>query len=78
MVVAVAVQRERLAAAHDVDGQRMDFLAVLAQRTAEDAGGIQLVAAQFGHQAAARAVPEPPAAEFFQRRPGPAVGQRSC
>ena len=34
------------------------------------------MAAKFGHQAAARAVPEPPADELLHRRPRRAVGQR--
>ena len=38
------------------------------QGAMQGGGGVELVAAEFGHQSAAGPVPEPPADQFFERR----------
>jgi hypothetical protein len=55
-------------AADGMNRQGLSFLAVLPQRGNENRSGIQLMAAQFGHQSAPRPLEQPPATEFFQRR----------
>ncbi len=45
--------------------ERMNFLSVIAQRTEEDADRVQLVAAQFGHQAGTGAIEQSPAMQLF-------------
>ena len=47
-----------------VDRQRVRLLAILAQSADEDAGRVQLVAAQFGHQSTTGAFPQAPTAQF--------------
>ena len=68
VIFAVAIEREDVPAADGRDRQRQGLFAVVAQAADEDARGVELVAAQLGHQAAAGAVPEPPANQLFERR----------
>ncbi len=76
VVFAVAVEREERPHAGAGNGERQRLLAVVAQAADEDARGVQLMAAQLGHQAAAGAVPQPPANQLFQRGALGAVCQR--
>ena len=76
VVVDLAVGREDAAVAHGCDRQRLHLLAGAVHRRHEDAGGVELVAAELGHQASARAVPEPPADQLLQRRANGTVADR--
>ena len=68
VVVALAVGREDVPAADARDRQRLHLAAVVVLGRDEDAGRVELMAAELGHQAAARAIPQPPADQFFERR----------
>ncbi len=79
VVVDVAVGREDVPAADRRDRERHDLgplllaelvLHFVVHRADEDAGRVELMAAQLGHQAAAGAVPQPPADQLLQRRAG--------
>ena len=60
--------REQRAVARGGHAQRVLLLAAV-RRGDEDAGRVELVAAQLGHQAGAGAVPQPPADQLLDGRP---------
>ena len=68
VVLDVAVGREQRPVAGGGHVQRMLLLAVV-RGGDEDARRVELMAAQFGHQPAAGAVPQPPADQFLDGRP---------
>ena len=67
VIFALAMWREQMAAADGLNGERQRFFVFGIDGADENAGGIELVAAELGHQTAAGALPKPPADEFFQR-----------
>ncbi len=72
VVFAIAIEREQAAAAYRGDGQRrgmVEFAIFGGCRADQDSGGIELMAAQLGHQPRAGAIPEPPTDQLFERRP---------
>ena len=78
MIFGFAVHREDVATADGMHRQRMSLRAVFAKRRAEDGRRIQLMRAEFGHQAAAGAVPQSPATQFFHGGANVTVGDRLC
>ena len=68
VVLDVAVGREQRPVAGGGHAQRMLLLAAV-RGGDEDARRVELVAAQFGHQPAAGAVPKPPADQLLDGRP---------
>ena len=75
VVVDFTVSREDAPVADGRHGQRLHLLPVAAHRRHEDPRRVELMAAKLGHQAAAGAVPEPPADQFLERRPRRAVAE---
>ncbi len=67
VVFRFAIERHDMTSTHGVYGQRMHLLAVIAQRTEEDADSVQLMAAKFGHQTGPGSLEQPPAMQFFHR-----------
>ena len=74
--IRIAVVGEHVSSTHRMHGERAGLMVFLPQGADEDTGCVELMTAQFGHQPAARAVPEPPPHQLFQSRSLHAVTER--
>ncbi len=68
VIFALAVGgREKMATADSLNGKGQGFFVLGIDRADKDAGGVELMAAEFGHEAAAGAKPETPTDKLFER-----------